>query len=115
MALLYTCSTLALSPALALTAWPLRTMRFCLALLAARLARFCCLVGVAMGKSLGESESARIEAQLPDKPKQRAWALQLEMSVGYISRLCGPWALRSFSPAASHAGWQPVTAPIRRL
>ncbi|MCY1455550.1 hypothetical protein D9M71_726880 [compost metagenome] len=56
MALLYTCSTLALSPALALTAWPLRTMRFCLALLAARLARFCCLVGVAMGESLGVSE-----------------------------------------------------------
>ncbi|MCS5515009.1 hypothetical protein NWF32_04435 [Pseudomonas qingdaonensis] len=45
MALVNTCSTLALalSPLL-LTAWPLRTMRFSRALLAARLARFCCLL-----------------------------------------------------------------------
>jgi hypothetical protein len=62
MALLNTCSTLALSPALALTAWPLRTMRFCLALLAARLARFCCLVGVAMGESWGSGKGG-IEAR----------------------------------------------------
>ncbi|MNI96185.1 hypothetical protein D3C73_1545830 [compost metagenome] len=70
MALLYTCSMLALSPALAFTAWPLRTMRFCLALLAARLARFCCLVLVAMGLEILGGENVRIESYLPSKPKR---------------------------------------------